>query len=452
MSLGDRLRRLAVHAGALACLLFFLPSAASALAIERVVSPGGIEAWLARDASVPVIAVEIAFRESGSAGDPAGKEGLAYLVSGLLDEGAGPMDSQAFREALEKQAISLSFDANLDDFLGSLKTLRENHVAAFDLFRLALSEPRFDQDAVARIRNQVLTTIAARLDDPDATAQRAWLRTVFPDHPYGKPQQGTAASVEAVVAKDLRAFVGRNLARDNLIIGVAGDITAAELAPLLDRTFGALPAHRPEATPIPETKAKGEGAETVIEKPIPQSVVVFGQAGVKRDDPDYYAAQVLNHILGGGGLQSRLAKEIRGARGLAYAVSTYLYPLDRAGLWVGQLATRNDRVKESLDLLRAEWKRMAETPVTKEELEDAKTYITGAFPLSLDSTGRIASVLLAIQKYHLGIDYFERRNAYIAAVSADDLRRLAKRLLNPDALAVVVVGSPKGLAAPGAAE
>lgn len=417
-----------------------------ALSIERVTSPGGIEAWLAHDASVPIISVEIAFRESGSAADPEGKEGLAFLASGLLDEGAGDLDSQAFRRALEENAISLSFDTGHDDFTGSLRTLRKNHEQAFDLLRLALSKPRFDADAVERIRNQVLTIIAQRADDPDAVVQRTWLNAMFPDHPYGRPRYGTPASVKGITAKDLHDFVDRLLAREKLIIGVSGDITAEELAPLLDRVFGALPERQSKTTPLAKPEVKGEGKTIIVEKPIPQSIVLFGGVGLKRNDPDYYVAHVMNYLLGGG-LYSRLSQAIRVDRGLAYSVYTYLYPLDEIGLLVGQVATRNDRVEESMELVRAEWKRMAKEPVSEEELQDAKTYLTGAFPLSLDNTSRIAGVLVAIQQYNLGIDYIDRRNAYIESVTAEDVARVAKRLLKPESFCVVAVGRPEGLAA-----
>jgi len=423
-----------------------LPGNAFALSIERVVSAGGIEAWLARDASIPIVAVEMAFGASGSAMDPKGKEGLAYLLSGLLDEGAGELNSERFRQVLEDHAIELRFDTGRDDFVGSMKTLRENHVLAFDLLRQALTLPRFDADAVARIQNQVLSTLAQRADDPGAIAQRTWLRTAFPDHAYGKPRRGTQKSVQAINVEDLRGFASRHLARANLIIGVAGDISAEELGPLLDRTFGALPTAPKETTPLTEATVKNAGEVVAVEKPIPQSVVVFGQAGLKRDDPDYYAAYVMNHILGGAGLNSRLARQIRVDRGLAYSVYSTLVPLERGGLLMGEVATRNDQIGQVLELIRAEWKRMAETPVSETELDDAKTYLTGAFPLSLDSTDRIAGVLVTIQRHNLGIDYLDRRNGYIGAVTAEDVARVARRLLKSEALGVAIVGKPDGFA------
>jgi zinc protease len=421
------------------------PWPAWAIDIERVVTPGGVEAWLVREPTIPVISFNFAFR-GGAALDPAGKEGLAEMVSALLDEGAGPLDSQAFQRRLSDLAISLRFQAGRDTFGGTLRTLSENREAAFDLLRLALTEPRFDAEPVERIRSQLLSGLARSAEDPDQIAGRTWSAALFPDHPYGRPVSGTKESINAVAGEDLTAFVAARLARDNLLIGVAGDITAEDLAPLLDRTFAGLPA---EAVPdtVPETKPRADGELIVVERDIPQSVVVFGHGGVKRDDPDYYAVYVMNYILGGGGFVSRLNHEVRQKRGLAYSVYSYLQPLEHAGIIAGGVATENARLAESLEVIRAEWRRLREGGVTNEELANAKRYLTGSFPLRLDNTRKLAGNLVAIQVSRLGIDYLDRRNSLIEAVTGDDVRRVAERLIHPDALTVVVVGQPEGVAA-----
>lgn len=419
---------------------------ARAVTIDRVVSPGGIEAWLVEDRTIPVIAVEIAFR-GGAALDPAGKEGLAGMVSGLLDEGAGELDSQAFQERLNDLAISLGFDAGLDIFIGSLKTLSENRDQAFELLRLALTVPRFDPEAVERIRSQISAYLERQAEDPGHIAARTWWEAAFPGHPYGRPVSGTTNSVVAITAEDLHAFAARRLARDRLVIAVVGDISADELAPLLDATFGGLPEVAAPAE-VAEAAPETTGAVTVVPRDIPQSVVVFGQAGLKRDDPDWYGAYVVNYVLGGGGFSSRVYAELREKRGLAYSVYSYLNPLDHAGLILGGIGTRNDQARESLDLIRAEWRRMREAGPTAQELADAKAFLTGSFPLRLDSTDRIAGILVSIQLDDLGIDYLDRRAALIEAVSLEDVRRIAKRLLDPDALTFVVVGQPDAAGAP----
>jgi zinc protease len=411
--------------------------------VERVVSPGGIEAYLLSESSIPFLSLSLDFR-GGAALDPEGLEGLAYMVSGLLDEGAGDLDSQAFRTELEDRAIRLSFDAGRDQFTGEFKTLTEHRERAFEMLRLALSEPRFDAEPVERIRNQIQASLRRRAEDPDYLAAQTWFAGAFPDHPYGRPVQGTVESIGRITVADLEGFVDRRLAKDNLVIGVAGDITAAELAPLLDRAFGDLPGSAAPVAIPPATPA-GEGT-VILRKDVPQSAVLFGETGMPRDDPDFYAAYVANHILGGGGFTSRLTEEVREKRGLAYSVYSYLYPLDAAPLWIGGLGTANAAVGDALQVVRQEIAQMAEGAITQAALDDAKTYLTGSFPLRLTSNDGIAAQLVQMQVDDLGIDYLERRNDYIEAATLEDVRRAADRLYDPAQLFVVVVGEPEGLA------
>jgi zinc protease len=417
-------------------------AAGAATKVERVVSPGGIEAYLLSEPSIPFLSLSLQFR-GGAALDPKGKEGLAYMVSGLLDEGAGDLDSQAFRTELEDLAIRLSFDAGRDELSGQLKTLTKHRERAFELLGLALSAARFDTEPVERIRNQIQAELRRNAEDPDYVASLTWFETAFPDHPYGRPSQGTVESVGTITTADLRAFVGRRLARDDLVIGVAGDITAAELGPLLDRAFGKLPA---KSEPYELAPAEPKGGDTVIvRKDVPQSQVLFGELGLPRADPDFYAAYVSNHILGGGGFTSRLTEQVREKRGLAYSVYSYLYPMDFAPLWLGGLGTANAAVGQALQLVRQQIAEMAAGEITQAALDDAKTYLTGSFPLRLTSNDSIANMLVAMQVDHLGIDYLDKRNGYIEAVTLKDVQRVAARLYHPDHLLVVVVGEPQGL-------
>jgi zinc protease len=419
--------------------------AAAVVKVQRVTSPGGIVAWLVEDHFVPVVAVKIAFR-GGRAVEPDGKEGLAEMVSALQDEGAGELDSQAFQKRLQDLAIGLSFQAGRDIYGGSLKTLTENLDAAFELLRLALTAPRFDAEPVRRIRGQLLAILAREAEDPDVIAGRTFSRAIFPEHAYGREPKGTPETLNGITADDLRGFVARHLARDNLVIGVTGDIDAATLAPLLDATFGGLP-EAARVPPLAEATPVAAGRVQVVEKAIPQAVVVFGHAGLKRDDPDYIPAYVLNYILGGGGFTSRLVEEVREKRGLAYSVYSYLQPMDRAALIIGGVATANARVGQSIELIRAEWRRMRDSGPTAEELDSAKTYLTGSYPLRFTKTDRIAAILVGMQLDRLGIDYIERRNGLIEAVTLAGVRRVANRLLDPDALSFTVVGQPEDLTA-----
>jgi zinc protease len=409
--------------------------------VERVTSPGGIEAYLLSEPSIPFLSLSMHFK-GGAALDPEGKEGLSYMISGLLDEGAGELDSQAFRTELEDLAIRLSFDAGRDEFTGRLKTLTDNRQRAFELLRLALAEARFDAEPVERIRSQIQASLRQRSEDPDYLAGLAWFETAFPGHPYGRPLRGTVESIAGLTVDDLRGFVDRRLARDNLVIGVAGDVTAEELKPLLDLAFGDLPAH---SVPVDIADVTPDGGQTVIvRRDIPQSRVSFGETGIERDDPDFYAAYVANHILGGGGFTSRLTDEVREKRGLAYSVYSYLYPADHAAIWLGGLGTTNAAVGEALRLVRQEVGKMARGEVDEATLKDAKTYLTGSFPLRLTSNDGIAGTLVTMQVDDLGIDYLDRRNAYVEAVTLEEARRVAARLYHPDDLLVVVVGGAGG--------
>lgn len=432
-----------IAATVLFAIVAVLPHDAHAIDIQRVKSPGGIEAWLVRDTSVPVISFTFAFR-GGASVDPAGKEGRAEMVSGLLDEGAGDMTSQAFQRALEDTAARLRFSSSTDRFRGSLRTLSANREEAFRLLTLAVNAPRFDARPVERIRAQMIAGLRSSLQDPDTIAMRTWYGMVFPDHPYGRPNGGTIESVKKITSADLHEFTNTYFVRDSLVVGVAGDISVEELKVRLDQVFGRLPKDRGGPT-VQDTRPKAAGKQVVVDRNIPQSVVVFGHAGLARNDPDWYIATVMMRVLGGGGFSSRLTEEVREKRGLAYSVYSYLNPYDHTALIMGGVATANARVAESLDVIRAEWRRMADHGVTTEELESAKTYINGSFPLRLDSTGRIAGILLAVQLNDLGIDYLNKRSKLINNVTSDDVKRVANRLLKADALTVVVVGKPKGL-------
>ena len=423
--------------------LLLAPLPALAVTVEKVVSPGGIEAWLVRDHSVPLLALEFSFR-GGAALDPPGMEGLADLTSSLLDEGAGDMNSQAFQRRLEDGAIRMSFGAGMDTFRGSLKALNANRDEAVDLLRLAVTAPRFDADAVERMRQQKLAGLARASTDPDTIADLVWWKAMFPNHPYGRPAEGTKASVAAIGVDAIRRFVAERFARDQLIVGAVGDIAPEELGPLLDRAFGGLPAKGRPAD-LPDAVPAAIGQTYVIDQDVPQSVAIFGHAGIKREDPDWYAAYVMNYVLGGGGFASRLYDEVREKRGLAYSVYSYLSPLAVGGVYAGGVSTENSRVGESLALIKAEWARMRDGGATEKELADARTYLTGSFALQFSSTDAIARMLVGMQYNNLGIDHIEKRNALIEAVTLADVARVAKRLLKPEALSVVIVGKPDGV-------
>lgn len=439
--LGSRPLGTGVAALFLALVALALP--AHAMDIKRVVSPGGIEAWLVEDHKVPVLALEWAFDGAGGT-DPKGKEGLANLVSTTLDEGAGPYDSQTFQARLQDNAIALGFDAGRDGFTGSLRTLSDRRDEAFDLLRLALTEPHFAPEAIDRMRGSIMASLKRDLGDPNYVARRQFYASAFPEHPYGDEIRGTLDSLPAITPDDLRRFTTSQFGRDRLVVAAAGDIAPDDLAKALDRIFGTLPAKA--AVPrIPDATMKGGGETILIPRPTAQTVMLMGQPGVKRDDPDWYAASVMNYVLGGGGFGSRLMEEVREKRGLSYGVYSYLIPMDHAALVMAGGSTVNAKAGQALDIMRQEWARMAAEGVTAQEMADAKTYLTGSFPLQLGSTQSIARILLQVERDRLGIDYLNQRDRYINGVTQDDIKRVAKRLLDPASLLTVLVGKPEGV-------
>lgn len=440
-------RRLALHLALpilMTIALFNVPPAQSETTrIQRVVSPGGIEAWLVHDTTLPLVAVELAF-VGGAAQDPADKPGVASLTASLLDEGAGELDSPAFQDRLAEKAIELRFDASRDTLNGSLRTLSENIDPALELLRLAVTAPRFDDEAVERIRQSQLAVLRRRSTDPSSLASLGWSARAFPNHPYGRPVDGTLASVPTITRADLAAFAKRVLAKDNLKIAVVGDITPEALGAALDRVFGALPA-KAGLTPVADVAPQGLGTVAVKELAVPQASIVFGGIGLKRNDPDFIPAFVLNHMLGGSAFSSRLFKEVREKRGLAYSVYSQLAPLDHAGLLLGSTATKNDRAAESIELIRSEYLKLLTEGPSEEELADAKSYLIGSFALRFDSSAKVAAQLLQIQLDNLGMDYIDVRNKLVAAVTLADIKRVAARFAAEPALLFSVAGRPAGL-------
>ena len=435
---------------AIALLAALAASSADAMEIKRVTSPGGIEAWLVESHANPLIAMRFAFR-GGAAQDPRDRQGLAYFVSGMMDEGAGGLDSVAFQERLQSLATRIDFDAGRDVMLGNVQMLAANKDESFDLLRLAMSKPRFDADAIERVRGQIIAGLKFDENDPEEVASLAWDRLAFRDHPYGRPIKGTKASIAAITRDDLQGYLRRVFARDKLAITVVGDIDAETLGRALDHVFGALP-QRSELAPVADVKPPLGPAREIIEMNVPQSVAQFGHRAFSRKDDDFMAAYILNYIIGGGGFSSRLMEEVREKRGLAYSVHSNLFPYQHGAVFVGNVATQNERVGQSLEVIESELRRLAEEGPSAEELAGAKSYLTGAYALRFESSSSIANQLLWIQIEDLGIDYIDRRNTLIENVSLDDIRRVAKRLIEADRLITTIVGKPveaRPKAAPG---
>lgn len=429
-------------AGVLVLGLFSALPAAAEVDIQQLTSPGGQPFWLVEEPAIPVVSLEMEFR-GGSRLDPEGKAGVGNFAMGLMNEGAGDMDAVAFANRADDISARLGFSAGRDSASVSGQFLTETLDEGVDLLATALADPRFDPEPVARVRGQILSGIAQDETDPGAIAAKEWFARAFPQDPYGTPQSGTRESVQSITVEDLRAAKDRLLTRANAHIAIVGDVGAERAGKIVDRLMAGL--H--EGEPLDQGRAGSTPPPglTVVDQDVPQSVAVFGSQGIERDDPDFMPAFVMNHILGGGGLTSRLTEEVREKRGLAYSVYSYLADLDAAQLLMGGVQTGNERIAESLDVIRAEFARMVEQGVTPEELRQAKRYLTGSFPLRFDSNAKIANYLVFVQMEELGADYINERNDMIEAVTIEDIQRAAKRLLDPENLFFVVVGKPVGL-------
>ena len=438
--------RLAQCATAAAIALTLSAAPAFATNIEQIVSPGGIRAWLVHETAVPLITVDFAFA-GGGAQDPASKAGTANLMASLLDEGAGNLDANAFQERLDRKAVQMRIRAGRDRIRGTLQTLSENSDEAFDDLRLALTEPRFDAAAVELNRAQILAGLRRQRKSPTDLAALRWWSAAYAGHAYGEPVGGTLETVPKITIADLKDYQHHVLARDHLTVSIVGDIDAAAAKAMLDRVFGALPA-KAQLVSHQAEPPQDLGQRINIDLDVPQTVIDFGGIGITRNDPDFFAAYIVNHILGGGTFSSRLTSEIRVKRGLAYSVYDSLLWYDDTAVFFGSTATRADSADETVDLIRKEVRNLAENGPTDDELAAAKAYLNSSFVLNLDTSAKVASLLLQLQLDHLGIDYIDTRKQKIAAVTLADAKRVAKRLFGGGML-FTVVGRPAALASAG---
>lgn len=439
------LRRVLSAAAGLAFCLAALP--ASSLTVQEVKSPGGLTAYLAEDHTTPVIAITFAFK-GGAALDPTAKLGLSGFAVSLLDEGAGELDSFAFQSELQDRAITLRFSDDSDMIRGNLVTTTPNAARALELMRSAMTTPRFDSEPVERIRRQILVGITSNQESPGRIARNTLMEAVFAGHPYARESNGTAESVAAITTDDLRAWVKGRFARDRLLVSAAGDISPVDLGKAMDALFGDLPKTTGLDATLRLVAAPAKGRTIRVEKDLAQSMVYMAQRGIMRNDPDWYIATVNDYIFGSGSFAARLMNEVREKRGLAYSVSTSLAPYDAGSLMFGSVGTRADQADTSIAIIRDEWKKMREAGPTQKELDDAKQYLTGAWPLRFTTNGSIAEILLAVQRDNLGLDYIDKRNGLIEAVTLADAKRAAKRIYDPEGLTVVIVGpSPKSSSA-----
>lgn len=412
-------------------------------AVQKVMSKSGVEAWLVEDYAVPLVAFEFAFK-GGAAQDPTGKPGVASLLAGLLDEGAGPYDSNAFHAVCDDYALEISFSADRDILTGRMQTLARHIDKAFELLRLCVNETRLEDEPFARVKSQIAAGLKREINDPDYAASRAFRLYAYPDHPYGAPVRGSLETLDSLTQADLRALHQATFARDELKIAAVGAIDAATLARHIDDVFGSLPLAGQRA-PVRDVALTGIGTRHVVDLDIPQSTIRFGRQGLTRQDPDFVAGSVVNHVLGGGVFSARLFREVREKRGLAYSAYSQLITFDHGAMLTGGTSTKNERAAESMEVIENEIRNLAETGPSEEELDKAKKYLIGSYALRFDTSTKIAGQLVHLQSEGYGVEYLDERNRLIAAVGMDEAQRAAKRLLDEGQLLVVVAGKPEGM-------
>ena len=428
---------------AFVALVVLATTARAEVDIQEVTSPGGIKAWLVREPSIPFVALEIMFRGGASLDEPS-KRGAVSLMTSTLEEGAADMNAREFARAREALAASFGFSSSDDSVSISAQFLTETQDEAVALLRAAMVEPRFDQVAVDRVRRQLLSNIRSDAKDPQSLARQAFDVIAYgADHPYGSSPDGSMETVTALTRDDLVAAHQNVMVRDRVFVGAVGDIDPETLGKIIDQLLDGLPQTGPA---LPEAiDVDIEGGVTVVPFDTPQSVAIFGHAGIERDHEDFFPAYLLNQVLGAGGFESRLMNEVREKRGLTYGVYSYLAPKDHAATYQGSVSSANDRIAEAIDVVQAEWKKMADTGITAEELEDAKRYLTGAYPLRFDGNSNIASILVGMQAQGLPIDYIPSRNDKVNAVTLKEANEVASWLYQPENLHFVIVGQPTGL-------
>ena len=424
-------------------IVFAILPSAHAMTVEQVETKSGIKAWLVTSATIPVVSIHVAFK-GGASYDGAGLEGRSVILSSLMTKGAGELDEVAYQQAIEDRAISIGFQSGRDSLYGVVRSLSEHKEQAFYYLSLALKSPRLDAVNIERFKAQLIASIQREAESPNAQAGKIMRQIAYGDHAYGHSTKGTEQSVTAMSREDLLRYHQDYIARDNMIISVVGDITADELESLLDRYLSDMPIESKVTT----LQDKGIDVKPEIywqNYQAPQSVIAFVSQGIKRTDPDWYKAYVLNYIVGGGGLTSILAEEVREKRGLAYSVNTSLNPQHYGASLTGSLGTANDKVVQAIELIKSELKRIAKEGVSEAQLKDAKTYLTGSYPLRFSTSGSIAGQMTGAQLLGFDRGYFDRRNEYIQAVSLEDIRQMAARLLRTDEMAWIIVGQAEGL-------
>ena len=407
-----------------------------------------VEAWYVENDRVPVVDVLISFEGAGTVSDPDGKGGRAAFASAMLTEGAGTMSSQDFQRALDENAITIDTHAGIDRMTVHIHCLRDHAKRAGELLALALTQPTLTDTDIARIKTQIGSLFLRMEESPGYQAERLLDQRAFKGHPYANPAFGTPATVANLGAQDVRDYLNTYVTRGNIVIAAAGDVDSSLLDDMLRPTVDALKNN--DAGPVAVTKTTPQGAGEILRKfqELPQTVIAFTAPGIERSDKRFYTAYLLNQILGGSALTSRLSDQVRQQKGLVYSIETELDPRLGASLLSGSLATRNSTADTALAEVKSVLQTMHDKGVTPEECDDAKSYVLGHFPLQLDGSNAVAEMLLMMQIQHLGKHYIADRVHYFKDISCNDVNSLAADMLSPDKFLFAIVGGTADGAAP----
>jgi zinc protease len=420
------------------CCLFASHASAGRIA-EREVLKNGVTLLHSEKKTLPIIKVIVAIK-AGSIVEPSAKAGLANLTADLLNEGTARRSAKEISDAIEFVGGSLNTSGGADYVTVSLSVLKKDMDLGFDLLSDVILNPSFSDEEIKRRKAVIKSSIIQQKEDPGTVASKAFSKAVFGEHPYGWPTEGTEDSLETITRQDILDFHRTYYLPNNAIMAVVGDINNSELKAIIEKYFSRWKQNEITAPRLP-VPSPGQGRKVIkINKDITQANIMLGHLGITRDNPDFYAVIVMNYIFGGGGFASRLMDNIRDNKGLSYDVHSSFSANKYSGSFMAGLQTKNVSANAAIEEIIREMNRIMTEPVSDKELDDAKSYLTGSFPLRIDTNNKIAALLISIEYNNLGLDYADNYKTFIEAVTKDDVLRVARKYLNTKDYVLVIVG------------
>jgi zinc protease len=409
--------------------------------VQRAVLSNRLVLLVSEEHSLPFVTFQLLI-DSGSWKDPSGEEGLSSLTARGLLLGTSKRTANQINEELDFMGASLNSSSGRDTAALTLRILKKDLDKGMDLLMEVLTQPTFPEEEIRREIEKTLAAIQSEEDQPEQVAEKEFLKTLFMNSPYGHPVEGTKESIPKLTREGVIRFYRSYYHPNSAILTVVGDITGEEMKTILVPRLEKWPMGEIPKLPF-MTKFENEQKTVKLDRPITQANVILGHAGVNREDPDYYALTVMNYILGGGGFASRLMEEIRNKRGLAYSVASFFDAGKYPGSFQIALQTKNASAREAIALSLQQMERIQKDLVSEKELEGAKKYLIGSFPMRLDTQGKLAAFLTQVEYYSLGLDYAKKYPALIRSVTREDVLRVAKKYLHPQKYLLVVVANLK---------